>query len=122
MGGGVFRLLRLAFVTLYALTTLVAVLMLPAHAADCVGAAAPTGASITTAVCAGQQGKAGRSNLASVCCDVCDSSVSTGLEPPSVATFLIRHEFSTRLNFAQRLGRVADATPDDLRSRAPPAL
>lgn len=107
--------------TLYALTTLVAVLMLPAHAADRMGAAAP-GASITAPVCAGQQDKDGKANLASICCDICNASVSAGLEPPSAATFLIRHEFSTRLNFAQRLGRIADATPDDLRSRAPPAL
>lgn len=117
MGGGVFRIFRLGLVTLYALATLVAVLVAPAHMAQVHGGSVMDGA----AICAAQQGKAGKTEFSSLCCDSCNLAASAGLEPPPVATLLLRHEIRTRLTFAQRLGLTADARPDDLRSRAPPA-
>lgn len=120
MGGGLFRNLRLCFVALYALTTLVAAFLVSAHAGHSNGAGISEPLPIAGPICGGPQDRAGKASLAAVCCDICDSSVSAGLEPPPIATFLARREIATRLNFALRLGRVADEAPDDLRSRAPP--
>jgi hypothetical protein len=56
-----------------------------------------------------------------VCCDSCVSSAPPIL--PSVITHIVyRFEISTRFVFAARLGRDLDDSPDNLRSRAPPAL
>lgn len=106
--------------TLYALATLFAVLIAPPHAEHDHGAFLER-PSISGAICLGQQDKAGKTGPASVCCDMCNLAASGGLEPPPVATLLVRHEIATRMKFEQRLGLAADARPDDLRSRAPPA-
>lgn len=56
-----------------------------------------------------------------VCCDACVSSAPPIL--PSVITHIVyRFEISTRFEFAARLGRDLDESPDNLRSRAPPVL
>lgn len=54
------------------------------------------------------------------CCDSCTLAAAPGLGAAIANYVVYSFEISTRLNFAQRLGRVADAAPDDLRSRAPP--
>ncbi|PPD44057.1 MAG: hypothetical protein CTY15_08335 [Methylocystis sp.] len=121
MGGGFLKSLRLGVVALYALATIVVALVVSAHGAHRHGAsAAAAHATVNVPICAGQNDEDGKSGAA-VCCDICEAGVSAGLEPAPTTYFLFRHEIATRLNFAQRLGHVADARPDNLRSRAPPA-
>jgi len=55
------------------------------------------------------------------CCDTCVSSAPPTL-PAIIAHIIYRFEISTRFDFASRLGRDLDESPDNLRSRAPPAL
>jgi hypothetical protein len=102
-------------VALYALSTLFAAALTPAHGERSGIMAQASSAQLCAA------GHADKSRTADDCCDICVVSAAAGLEPPPSAHFVIRPEIATRLNFALRLGRVADATPDNLRSRAPPA-
>jgi hypothetical protein len=113
------RCLRLGFAALYALTALIAVALTDAHHSHGDRAAAATAVSFVSKICGGNH--ANSSETEADCCDLCIAATTAVLEPPPTATFLIRREIATRLHFAQQLGRVADAAPDDLRSRAPPA-
>ena len=108
---------RLGLTTLYAFATLMSIMLLASHAPH--DAHSPVSAHARLCSDPGPTGDPAKIEL---CCDVCQLSGTSGLEPVEQASFLFRHEISTRLIFAQRLNRVADATPDDLRSRAPPAL
>jgi hypothetical protein len=56
-----------------------------------------------------------------VCCDACVSSAPPVL-PAAITHIVYRFEISTRFEFASRLGRDLDHSPDNLRSRAPPVL
>jgi hypothetical protein len=56
------------------------------------------------------------------CCDACTLSAAPGLNVVATTHVIYVLEISARAEFTSRLGHVADATPDDLRSRAPPYL
>ncbi|PWB94257.1 MULTISPECIES: hypothetical protein [Methylosinus] len=56
-----------------------------------------------------------------VCCDACVASAPPTL-PAMITHIVYRFEISTRFDFASRLGRDLDESPDNLRSRAPPAF
>jgi hypothetical protein len=56
------------------------------------------------------------------CCEACTLSAAPGLNVVATTHVIYVLEISTRAEFASRLGQVADAAPDDLRSRAPPYL
>jgi hypothetical protein len=127
MKRGGFNLVRIGFATLYALATLVTALVVSAHAGH--GGHSPAelshrpfvATSIQAPICGKHDGGDGKSRIAASCCDACQANGPAGLETAFFSSFFFRHEFSTRLHFECRLGRVADATPDNLRSRAPPA-
>lgn len=56
----------------------------------------------------------------SFCFDSCQLGSTPGLTPVVVAAARCAIEVATRSEFTQRFGHVSDASPDDLRSRAPP--
>jgi hypothetical protein len=121
MRGGLFKSFRLALIACYAVATLVAAVLAQAHhahdaQADGVSAAAPS-----VALCRGGDGTKDRSGTAAACCAACPLGETGFVAPTAPASFSLRREITTRLAFARRLGHVADATPDNLRSRAPPA-
>lgn len=119
MNGGVHRSLRLGFAALYALATLLIAVIVasPGHAESSAGIGA--GDSAAT-LCASHESPDGERNGASTCCDACQITHGVDLPAPSPAITVIQREIATRLCFLQQFGRVADASPDDLRSRAPP--
>lgn len=120
MNGGVHWRFRLAFAALYALATLLVapVVASSGHAASSQGIEiADSGAPL----CARQASPDDERNNSSPCCDACQITHGADLPAPSSAAAVIRREIATRLCFLQQFGRVADAAPDDLRSRAPPA-
>lgn len=116
MRGGGSRWARIGFVTLYAFATLMAAFLVSAHAAH---RHAGHGAAAIT--CNGDDGDKGQTHNAAACCDACPLTDIGGAAPGAESSFIFRHEIKTRLNFALRLGQTADGTPDNLRSRAPPA-
>jgi hypothetical protein len=117
MRGGGSRWARIGFVTLYALATLMAAFLVSAHAAH-----RHAGHGVAAAMtCNSDDGGDGQSQSAAACCDACPLTDIGGAAPDGEGSFLFRHEIKTRLNFALRLGQTADGTPDNLRSRAPPA-
>jgi hypothetical protein len=119
---GVFKFVRLGLVAVYALSTLVAVLLGAAHQSPERGVEHSASAALAHALCLGGEETNDASKRAGACCGACQLSDAVGLAAISTASFLMRHEASTRRGFARRLGHVTDDTPDDLRSRAPPAL
>jgi hypothetical protein len=127
MKRGGFNFLRMSFATLYALATLVTALVVSTHAGHNgrspaeLSHPASVATSIQAPICGKHDGGDGKSRIAASCCDACQANGPAGLEAASFSSFFFRHEISTRLHFQCRLGRVADATPDNLRSRAPPA-
>jgi hypothetical protein len=64
----------------------------------------------------------GGGDQAMSCCDACILSGTPGLNVVATTHLVHSLEVSTRIAFASRLGRIADATPDNIRSRAPPRL
>lgn len=66
--------------------------------------------------------KQGEKKTVEACCDACLMIADAGLPPPQADVFRLEAERATQIFFAQRFGHVSDATPDDLRSRAPPPL
>jgi hypothetical protein len=68
-----------------------------------------------------QRGDGGPKPPFVVCCDACVSSAPPML-PTTLTHVVYRFEIPTRFAFASRLGRDLDESPDNLRSRAPPAI
>lgn len=115
--------LRLVAAALYALSLLVVAHGVSAHGDG--GAtmhAAVSGQALIDMVChADVNGSGAPDGGSHLCCDACVASHVAGFLPAPIRALDHRIEFAVRLDFARRLGRDADARPDDLRSRAPPA-
>ncbi|PWB84467.1 MAG: hypothetical protein C3F11_01170 [Methylocystaceae bacterium] len=60
-------------------------------------------------------------NFSHSCCDACTVSAPS-IVPPTISHIIFRLEIVTRFDFASRLGDDRDHSPEDLRSRAPPAI
>lgn len=108
---------RLA-VALYALTVVVGAFGFASHRGH--GGAGVSVFADRAAFCHdGEKGKGTVPTPFVVCCDACVSSAPPIL--PNIITHIIyRFEIATRFEFAARLGRDLDESPDNLRSRAPP--
>jgi hypothetical protein len=110
--------LRRMVAALYALAVVVVGFGSTAHA----GFAKPqTGVSLM-ASCKGEAAPQGKpTGDCSTHCVFCALSATPGLKTVFKTTLVYRFELKTRAEFAARLGRDLDASPADLRSRAPPA-
>lgn len=64
----------------------------------------------------------GAGDSCSDCCNACLSISASALPPAEMDFSRLTIELKTRIEFARRFGHVSDASPDDLRSRAPPRL
>jgi hypothetical protein len=83
-------------------------------------AAPQTGVSVM-ASCKGEAASHGRpAGDCATHCVFCAMSAAPGLKAVFKTALVYRFELETRAEFAARLGRDLDASPADLRSRAPP--
>jgi hypothetical protein len=113
---------RRAAVTLYALAVVLGVFAAALHRHSLSGQQGVGVLSAQNVFCQDQQNDPGApAEPFTSCCDACLLTAPPTL-PSAITHIIYRLEISTRFEFAARLGRDLDQSPDDLRSRAPPVV
>lgn len=127
MSGGQKKWARISIAALYALTMMFVALTASSHlsspGASSLDERISTAAGVSPSViCAGFDRNDGDGSApdSMSCCDACTLTSAPGLNVVAATHLVYVLEISTRFDFFARLGRAADARPDDLRSRAPP--
>lgn len=120
MGVSLFRTCRITLIAFYAFSTVVVALLVTTHNAHESGFSTLHNVSAASDCLAGGKTR-NSSSIDANCCQSCSLSEAGGVAPVAQLSFSQPHEIITRLEFAQRLGPVVDATPENRRSRAPPA-